>query len=188
MAGSLRVTGGRLVRRLFAVPDEADKGHVRPTSDRVREAVFSSLETALNDGFAGIAALDGWAGSGALGIEALSRGAARVTFIERNKRVSAALKRNLIDLGLTGEADVIVDDAARALARLPDASFDLVLVDPPYKEPLEALLPALVRVLREGGVLVLERDKKAVDPSPPGLSLVRDKVYGETRVTMWRRA
>ncbi len=187
MAGSLRVTGGRLVRRLFAVPDDADRGHVRPTSDRVREALFSSLESTLAGGLGGITVLDPWAGSGALGIEALSRGAARTTFVEQNRRVSATLKRNLIDLGLTDEADVIVDDATRALARLPEAGYDLVLVDPPYRQPLEALLPALARLLREGGVLVLERDKQAVDPPPPGLSLVRDRVYGQTRVTMWRR-
>lgn len=187
MAGSLRVTGGRLVRRHFAVPDDADRGQVRPTSDRVREALFSSLQTLLEDGLDGVHALDAWAGSGALGIEALSRGASRATFLEKNKRVAATLKQNLTDLGLAPDADVIVDDAVRALERLPQDSFDLILMDPPYKEPLERALPAVVRVLREGGVLVLERDKKAVDPEPPGLSLVRDKVYGLTRVTMWRR-
>lgn len=187
MAGTLRVTGGRLVRRLFAVPDDADRGHVRPTSDRVREALFSSLSSALPGGFSGAVVLDAWAGSGALGIEALSRGAAHVTFIEKNRRVSATLKRNLLDLELVARADVIVDDAARALRSLDDARFDLVLVDPPYAEPLEPLLPSLVRVLQQDGILVMERDKRAPDPTPPGLSLVRDKVYGQTRVTMWTR-
>lgn len=188
MAGSLRVTGGRLVRRLFAVPDDADRGHVRPTSDRVREAMFSSLGSVLPEGFASIDVLDAWAGSGALGIEALSRGAARATFVEQNRRVSATLKRNLIDLGLVASADVVVDDTARALQRLGDERFDLVLVDPPYADPLEPVLPGLVRVLKPDGILVMERDKRASDPEPPGLSLVRDRVYGQTRVTMWRRS
>lgn len=187
MAGSLRVTGGRLARRLFAVPDDADRGHVRPTSDRVREALFSSLGSALDEGFAGMEVLDAWAGSGALGIEALSRGAARVTFVEKNRRVSATLKRNLLDLALVDESEIVVDDVARALERLGEGRFDLVLADPPYRDPLEAVLPALVRALKPNGILVMERDKRASDPPPPGLSLVRDKVYGHTRVTMWRR-
>lgn len=187
MAGSLRVTGGRLARRLFAVPDDADRGFVRPTSDRVREALFSSLYSVLGDALIGSEVLDAWAGSGALGIEALSRGAARVTFVEKNRRVSATLKRNLLDLGLVGDSEVIVDDVARVLERVDEGRFSLVLADPPYADPLELVLPALVRSLAPDGLLVMERDKRASDPPPPGLSLVRDKVYGHTRVTMWLR-
>lgn len=188
MAGSLRVTGGRLVRRRFAVPGEADRGAVRPTSDRVREALFSSLGSVLDEGFFGLEVLDAWAGSGALGIEALSRGAARATFIEKSRRVSATLSRNLRELGLTADSEVMVADVGRALERLGEERFDLVLADPPYGEVLEPVLPALVRALKPDGILVLERDKRASDSPPPALSLLRDRVYGQTRVTTWQRS
>lgn len=186
MAGSLRVTGGRLVRRRFSVPEEADRGLVRPTSDRVREALFSSLGSALET-FTGLEVLDAWAGSGALGIEALSRGAARVTFVESSRRVASTLTRNLKELGLEREGEVVIADVARALDRLGEERFDLILADPPYAQPLEPVLPSLVRALKPDGILVMERDKRASDPAPPALSLVRDKVYGQTRVTMWQR-
>lgn len=184
MAGELRVTGGRLVRRRFKVPDLADKGLVRPTSDRVREALFSSLGPHLD----GARVLDAFAGSGALGIEALSRGAARATFLEKDPRVARVLRDNLATLGLTDEAEVRVGDARRALATLDEGAFDLVLADPPYALALdEELLAGLARAVAEGGLLVLERDTRSQDPVVPGLSLCRDRVYGSTRVSTWEK-
>lgn len=184
MAGDLRVTGGRLVRRRFKVPAAADRGLVRPTSDRVREALFSSL----GDLVCGARALDAFAGSGALGIEALSRGAARATFLERDPRVVRALRQNVAELDLGAQAELRVGDARRLLSGLPAGAFELVLVDPPYQELLdEALLLELTRVLAPGGVLVLERDARTEDLPPPGLSLCRDRVYGSTRLVTWEK-
>jgi 16S rRNA (guanine966-N2)-methyltransferase len=185
MAGTLRITGGRLARRRMAVPEAADHGEVRPTSDRVREALFSSLEAGGDVADARV--LDAFAGSGALGIEALSRGATEVVFIERSKRVGQVLAENLAALGLKGQTEVLLEDAPLALARLEPASFDLVLADPPYKLGLAELSASLARLLRPGGLLVLERDKRSDDVPPPGLLLERDRVYGSTRVTLWRR-
>jgi 16S rRNA (guanine966-N2)-methyltransferase len=102
----------------------------RPTSDRVREALFSSLEA--GPGLGGAAVLDLCAGSGALGIEALSRGAAHALFVESDKRAAATLRRNLADLGLAGVATLRVATAGSVLAGPAPRSYDVVLIDPPY--------------------------------------------------------
>jgi pantetheine-phosphate adenylyltransferase len=183
MAGELRITGGGLARRRIAVPPAADKGSLRPTSDKVRAAVLSSLGAACE----GARVLDVFAGSGALGIEALSRGAARAVFVEKDARTARVIQENLRDLGLADRADVVTDDAARALQRFDAGIFDVVFADPPYKLDVDRLLPALSRVLSEHGVLVLERDRRSSDQSPPGLTATRDRLYGDTRVVMYCR-
>ncbi|HVY44643.1 MAG TPA: 16S rRNA (guanine(966)-N(2))-methyltransferase RsmD, partial [Minicystis sp.] len=123
----MRVIAGALGgRRLVAPPGRA----TRPTSDRVREAVFSALGDVE-----GAVVLDLFAGTGALGIEALSRGAAHATFVENARASLAALRENLAALGLGATSSVIAQPAARAVASLagaPGPAFDLVLVDPPY--------------------------------------------------------
>jgi 16S rRNA (guanine966-N2)-methyltransferase len=119
------VVGGRRI----AVPPSG----TRPTSDRVREALFSSLEA--GPGLRGAAVLDLCAGSGALGIEALSRGAAHALFVESDKRAAATLRRNLADLGLAGVATLRVATAGSVLAGPAPRSYDVVLIDPPYAIP-----------------------------------------------------
>ena len=121
----LRVTGGRLTgRRLRSL-----RGGLRPTSDRVREALFARLGA-----LPGVRVLDLYAGTGALGIEALSRGARSAVFVEREGRTRAVLRGNLGDLGVDAVARVVAGDAPRAVAALGrnGARFDLVLIDPPY--------------------------------------------------------
>jgi 16S rRNA (guanine966-N2)-methyltransferase len=121
-----RIIAGVVGGRRIAVPPSG----TRPTSDRVREALFSSLEA--GPGLAGAAVLDLCAGSGALGIEALSRGAAHALFVESDKRAAATLRRNLADLGLAGVATLRVATAGSVLAGPAPRSYDVVLIDPPY--------------------------------------------------------
>lgn len=183
MAGELRITGGTLVRRRFLVPGEADAGLVRPTADRVREALFSSLGGEV---LTGARVLDAFAGSGALGLEALSRGAVHCQFFERSPRVAQVLRRNLGALSLERNATVTLGDAGRLLRGLPDDAFDLQFVDPPYATPLEgAWLAELVRTLAPGGLVVFERDARSRDDIPEALALRRERVYGQTRVSIW---
>jgi pantetheine-phosphate adenylyltransferase len=184
MAGELRITGGALSRRRIAVPAAADRGRLRPTSDKVRAAMMNALGPALD----GARVLDVFAGSGALGIEGLSRGARAATFIEKDRKSAKVIEENLADLGIAGRGRVLVDDAARALGRLEDACFDVIFADPPYRTSLAELLPELARLLAPGGVLVLERDRRAVDPPPPAVTAIRDRLYGDTRVLMYARA
>lgn len=160
----------------------------RPTSDRVREALFSRLEhRELLDG---AKVLDLYAGSGALGLEAASRGAAIVLLVESHKAAAKVIRANIDVLGLRG-ARVIVDTVERALAAGPPGGIrmDLVLIDPPYdvsEDALGAVLAALVERewLARDAFVVVERSSRSPQPSwPEGLELSGEKRYGET--TMW---
>jgi 16S rRNA (guanine966-N2)-methyltransferase len=150
----------------------------------VREALFASLGERVE----GAVVLDLFAGTGALGIEALSRGAARAVLVERDPRAAAAIVRNLERTGLAASAWLVRMDAVR-FCRAPHEAFDLVLVDPPYAEPsaaLHALLGDLQAAggLAPGAIVVLERDRRAhgpqAPPLPPGLASRRVATYGDT--------
>lgn len=164
------VAGGR---RIDVPPGSA----TRPTSDRVREAIFNALESL--GAVDGAKVLDGFAGSGALGIEALSRGAAHATFTDTDAQATGVVSENLRALGLLGQSTVLTRPVERAL--VPGGSFDLVLLDPPYAyEGWDHLLAALVAVLSVDAVVVIESDRE-VD-LPPGLVGIRSKTYGGTVV------
>jgi pantetheine-phosphate adenylyltransferase len=181
MAGELRITGGTLVRRRIAVPPAADRGSVRPTSDKVRAALMSSLGSALENA----RVLDLFAGSGALGIEALSRGAQHAVFVEKDEKTARVVTANLASLSLAARSRVVVSDAPRALRGLPAASFDVILVDPPYTFDVTRLYDDLLRVRAPGGVIVLERDKRSLDAPLATVVLLRERLYGDTRVVVY---
>ena len=124
-----RIIAGTVGGRRIAVPPSG----TRPTSDRVREALFSALQA--GPGLAGASVLDLCAGSGALGIEALSRGAAHALFVESDRRAAGTLRANLADLGLAGVAELRVATAGAVLAGPAPRAFDVVLIDPPYAVP-----------------------------------------------------
>lgn len=153
--------------------------HVRPTTDRVREAVFNALVS--QDAVGDATVLDLFAGSGALGIEALSRGAATATFVERDVRARSVIAENLAATGLADRATIVADDAERVLERLADvAPFDLALLDPPYDYDG---WPELLGRLRARTV-VIESDREI--PLPTDWQLVRAKGYGSTLVVIAR--
>jgi 16S rRNA (guanine966-N2)-methyltransferase len=147
----------------------------------VREALFSMLGDV-----SGARVLDLYAGSGALGIEALSRGAASATFVDRDPRAIAAIRRNLDAVGT--EQEVRRLDALRYLAGAEDASFDLVFVDPPYDSGGrlgDSLSERLPRILTEHARIVTESHKRT--PLQLDLPLVRERAYGDTRIAVHRR-
>ena len=170
-----RILAGRWGGRRLTTPPGSG---TRPTSDRVREALFSSLQSELG-GFDGRRVLDLYAGSGALGLEAASRGAAHVDLVESAKGAAAAIARNIADLG-----------ANATLHRMPAERFvaagrhrsDLILVDPPYATDVAPVLAGLTDLLADDGVIVVERSTRGVLEWPDGLEGVRDKSYGETRL------
>ena len=172
----MRVVAGRFRARRLEAPKGRD---TRPTADRVREAVFSMLGP-----LDGLAVLDLFAGSGALGIEALSRGAATAVFVERDARAAACVRRNLEVLGL--EAPVHRRGVLGFLAEAP-GRFDLVFLDPPYSSarrlagPLSERLPA---VLAADARIVSESDKR--DPLALALPLLRERDFGDTRIAVHR--
>jgi 16S rRNA (guanine966-N2)-methyltransferase len=177
------VAGVARGRRLVVPPGDV----VRPTADRVREALFASLSPSIP----GASVLDGFAGSGALGLEARSRGAARVTFVERDRRALDALRRNIDAVGLDATtvvaADVLrsVRDGARS-GSLVGAPYDLVLLDPPYaleEGDVAELLGDLVPLLAPDATVVLERSSDAPDPRwPVPLLPGAARRYGSTRL------
>jgi 16S rRNA (guanine966-N2)-methyltransferase len=169
----MRVIAGEFGgRRLRSPRGEA----TRPTAERVREAVFSMLGD-----LGGLRVLDLFAGSGALGIESLSRGAAAVTFVERAPRALDALRANVHALGLGDRARVLDGDALAAL-RAP-GEYDLVFLDPPYAAAgsLEgALVRGLPGVLAAGARVVSESDRR--QPLELGLPVTRERRYGDTMI------
>jgi 16S rRNA (guanine966-N2)-methyltransferase len=175
------IAGSRKGARIFAPKSDA-----RPTGDRVREAAFNLIGP-VDD----MAVLDLFAGSGAMGLEALSRGAANVVFVESDREAQRTIERNLEKLGLKGAA-LVKQDARRALAAeaAADRRYDLVLVDPPYRmfdslQPtLAAYLPA---VLAEDGLVVVETDKRT-QPQQPPLAERTSRAYGSARVTVFEHA
>jgi len=187
----MRVIAGEHRGRRLAAP----RGHTtRPTPERVREAMFSALESRLGGpGSLGAArVLDLYAGSGALGIEALSRGASLAVFVERDAAALAGLRANLAALGLTGRARVLPGAAARALAGLAGGeTFDAVFLDPPYASGEGPAALAAVgdgRRLRAGGVAVFEHAADQAAPEIPGLAREPTRRYGTVCVTFYRPA
>ncbi|WP_437674740.1 16S rRNA (guanine(966)-N(2))-methyltransferase RsmD [Sorangium sp. So ce131] len=181
----MRVIAGRLGGRRLAAP----RGEgTRPTADRVREALFSSLGDVTD-----ALVCDLYAGTGALGIEALSRGARRAVFVDSGRPALAALRENLAALGLGEAARVVPLPVERALDLLHDEPpFDLVLLDPPYAALAKAVAAAArlagpLGLLAPAGRLVLEHARR--DPSPEIAGLTRDAVrtYGDTAVSFYTR-
>ena len=175
----MRITSGILRNRRFQVPDK----EVRPTMEAVREAVFSSLGSVE-----GLNVLDLFAGSGALGMEAWSRGAGSVTFVEKSVSVWRNLQRNIEELGHTelGHTRVVKSDAVNWLGRAAGGPFDVILADPPYDLPdaMEQTLAGIAAhsVLTPDGILVYEMRAKGEPVVSSDWNVLRDKRYGKTRV------
>jgi 16S rRNA (guanine966-N2)-methyltransferase len=173
-----RIVAGTAGGRRLKVPASG----VRPTGDRAREALFNSLGSLLD--LDGARVLDLYAGSGALGLEALSRGAAEVLFVESSPKVLPVLRANLAAVGLPG-GRVVAGSVPTVVAEHPPAAFDLVVADPPYSTPVEEVLGVLRGLvggewLAPGAVVVVERSsREAPFEWPTPLEPLRDRRYGE---------
>jgi 16S rRNA (guanine966-N2)-methyltransferase len=179
-----RIVGGVAGGRRLRVP----KTGTRPTSDRAREALFNTLAGLIE--LDGARVLDLYAGSGALGLEALSRGAEVAVLVESDAEAARAIVANVTGLGLTG-ADVVRTTVERHLASPPAEPFDVVFADPPYALAEPDLAGALGRLagadwVRSGGVVVVERSVRSSEPEwPETLRPVKHKRYGDT--ALWYR-
>jgi 16S rRNA (guanine(966)-N(2))-methyltransferase RsmD len=167
----MRIIAGRLKgRRLKGPPREG----VRPTSDRLRETLFNILSARVADA----RVLDAFAGTGALGIEALSRGAARATFVERDAPAMRVLKQNVDSCGVQDVCDLIRGDFIGLARRLPALGpFDLVLLDPPYDiQRLDDVIGGAAALLAEGGLVVLEHSRRRADVPVDASGLRRQRI------------
>jgi len=178
----MRVIAGEYKGRRLAAPTWAG---LRPTSDRLKESVFAILAPSLE----GARVLDGFAGTGALGIEALSRGAASVVFVEQDGRAAGLIERNLAHCGIAGGYVMIRAEFTRALRQLAvDRRFDLALLDPPYDlADLASVVEAAAGRMAHGGVLVLEHASRRQAPARPGgFAAVRQVKAGDSTATFYR--
>lgn len=182
-----RIVAGAAKGRRLAVPPRG----TRPTSDRAREAMFSSLAGLVD--LEGLRVLDLFAGTGAVGLEALSRGAAAVCFVESDPAVCAVLRRNVDTVGLPGAEIHRRQAAAYLVGADADEPFGLVFADPPYAfgdEPLSLLLASLAnpRWLADCAVVVVERSARGSEPQwPEGIEAIKQKRYGEGALWYGRR-
>jgi 16S rRNA (guanine966-N2)-methyltransferase len=182
----VRIVSGNLGGRVLRAPPGST---TRPTSEKVREAIFSILGPPAADDLV----LDLFAGSGAMGIEALSRGARRAVFVEKARPAAAVLRRNLDELGVGAAAELVVADAISYLQRPPAQPWRWVFVDPPYRSELAARVVghfgAHPEQLAEGGSLVVEHDRRNAPPASDGSMLRTDsRRYGDTWVSFYRCA
>ena len=179
----MRIVGGIYKRRLITYPDDA--AHIRPTKDRIREAIFSALGDLSN-----YRGLDLYSGSGAMGIEGLSRGCSFMTFVDNNKIAIETTKKNISSLGINNaEVLFMSDDKALNSFIKENRVFDIVFLDPPYKEgEYEEVVNILLdnNLISEHGIIVMESDRDiALDDSL--FNKRRDYKYGEIKVAiLWR--
>lgn len=198
----MRITGGEFGGRNLKVP-KSDA--IRPTQDRVREALFNMIQFEI----AGADFLDLFAGSGAVGLEALSRGAKSVTFVERERRHLAVLNENIESLrpgrvkagggasvrpaSTLNDATVVAADAYRWIATHAGPGFSIGFADPPYalgeEKGYASVLATLAErgVIRAGGLFIAEMTAVQKAEETPGWELIRDRTYGKTRLCIWRR-
>jgi 16S rRNA (guanine966-N2)-methyltransferase len=196
----MRITGGAFRSRALVAPRGQE---TRPTSDRVREALFSML---VSDGvFGEPRVLDLYAGSGALGLEALSRGAVSVVMVESARAAIAAIRENIAALGVEDQVTLLTRPCERALetiganvspiganvSPIPEGPFDLVLIDPPYADVRTKVFGGVMlqasRLLGSGGILVLEHDSRDEPAAPEGLEVDRRRRHGDTSLSLFRR-
>lgn len=182
----MRIIAGRFRGRALAAVGKGDAGaHLRPTSDRVRESLFNVLTHSV--AIADARVLDLFAGTGALGLEALSRGAAHVTFVD-DGRVAAGLIRRNVQITESAKQTRLIRRDARRLGQNPDAPFDLVFLDPPYGKGLGQV--ALDAVAAQGWIApdaTIVWEESAPMPAPPGFAVFDQRKYGDTHVTILRR-
>ena len=180
---SMRVVGGIYKRRLITYPNDSE--HIRPTKDRIREAIFSAVGDLSND-----KGLDLYSGSGAMGIEGLSRGCSSMVFVDNNKIAIETTKNNIKSLGITN-AEVLFKNDFTALEQFKSEKrvFDVIFLDPPYKQgKYEELVSYLLdnNLINKNGIIVMESDRD-IDIDESLFKNVRKYKYGEIKVViLWR--
>lgn len=180
MVPAVRVIAGTYKGRRLKAPSWDG---LRPTSDKLRETLFNILGPRT----AGARVLDGYAGTGAIGIEAASRGAAHVTFVERDRRAQALIEENLAHCGVPADGYVIIRaSVSRALGDLHAAPFDIMIFDPPYDDELDTVIAAAGQHLAPGGVVVLEHARRRATAERAGaLQRTRELISGDSALTFY---
>lgn len=177
---NIRIIAGIFGGRKLSAPDNA---RTHPMSERARNALFNSLGDTVNN--AGV--LDVFAGTGAIGIEALSRGARHVTFIEKDRVAAKILTENIASLNAENHTTIIRAGVARWLETAAPAEFDLIFADPPYHDPQFSTVKKLFTLLKPGGRMLLSHPGRGEVPTETGIVVVDNRSYGNAHLTFYRR-
>jgi 16S rRNA (guanine966-N2)-methyltransferase len=177
---NIRIISGRFGGRKIEAPDTT---RTHPMSERIRNALFNSIGGEV----VGKDVLDVFAGTGAIGLEALSRGAHHVTFVERDRRAQQILAKNATTLGVEEQVAIVRSAAAVWLPANSDARFDIIFADPPYDDPQFSTALELFGLLKPGGLMVLSHPGRGEVPTKMGVVVVDDRSYGNAHLTFYRR-
>lgn len=177
---NVRVIGGIYGGRLLAAPSGT---RTHPMSERVRNALFNTLVGRIEN----TRVLDAFAGTGSLGIEALSRGAVQATFVERDRVAANILNENIAILRLTNDTKIIRAPVYSWAEKYDGELFDLIFADPPYHDPQFSTVSALFRLLKPGGTMVLSHPGRGEVPIQNGIVVVDNRSYGNANLTFFRR-
>ena len=180
---SIRVIAGRFGGRLLDAPRE-NNTRTKPMGERIRNAMFNSIGNEIN----GAQVLDAFAGTGAVGLEALSRGAAHVTFVERDKIAQKILSNNVSSLGVQNEAKIISAPVNSWIESGGAGKYDIIFADPPYKNPQFSTVSKLFGLLKPGGLMVLSHPGRGEEPNLGNeIVVVDNRSYGNAYLTSFRR-
>jgi len=176
----MRVIAGALKGRRLRTPTWDG---LRPTSDKLRETLFNLLAPAV----AGARVLDGYAGTGAVGIEAISRGAREVTFVEHDRRAQALIAKNVADCGIAEGYAIIGSTVLHAIETLRDGpAFDIVFLDPPYASDIHDVLQTVGAIVKEDGIVIVEHARRSQPPDEAaGLKRTREVRSGDSSLSMY---
>jgi 16S rRNA (guanine966-N2)-methyltransferase len=177
---NIRIIAGKFGGRTIKAPT----GRVtHPMSDRVRGSLFNMINNRLSDADV----LDIFAGTGSLGLESLSRGAGKVTFVERDRIASRILAENIKLLGVGEQTEAIQIGASTWIDKNSDKRFDIIFADPPYDDMQFGVIGRLGGLLKPGGLLILSHPEKAELPEIEGLTVVDDRGYGGAQLRFWEK-
>ncbi len=176
----IRIVAGELGGRFLASPGKVS---THPMSERARSAIFSMLNSSVKD----VRVLDAFAGTGALGIEALSRGASETIFIESDRVVAKVIQENVDLLGLSEKSIVINTTVNNWLNTSDTDEFDLIFADPPYHRPQFSTIHKLFGLLKGGGIMILSHSGRGGTPDKTGIVVVDNRSYANACITFYRR-
>lgn len=176
----LRIVGGTFGSRKIDTPDSAA---THPMGDRIRTALFNMLASEIQ----GAEVLDAFAGSGSLGIESISRGAAFATFIERDRLAQKVITKNIELLGIQNQTKLIRSNVATWVNTAETKQFDIIFVDPPYDDPQFSTVLLLQGLLKPSALMVLSHTGRSESPTKPGVVVVDNRSYGNLDLIFYRQ-
>ena len=177
---NIRIISGKFGGRKIQAPDNS---RTHPMSERIRNALFNSIGLEVQ----GAVVLDAFAGTGAIGLEALSRGADRAVFVEKDRVAQKILAENIQTLDAKNTTEVIRTNLANWLSTYQGEGFDIIFADPPYHDPQFSTVERLFSLLKPGGLMVLSHPGRGEEPTKTGVVVVDNRSYGNAFLTFYRR-